>query len=135
MPKSCEAYEAKILLDTNFLLTMVRYKIHGFEEMKEKGKIEFYTLSSVIGEMDSLGKSDKKIKHETDLVKQILKNNNVKIIEAKMPNVDNEMVEKSKGYVVATNDKALREKIKSFGGKTVYIRSLNYIDTSEVFDE
>jgi rRNA-processing protein FCF1 len=129
------ADKVRILLDTNFLLTMVRHRIHGFEEMKEKGKAEFYTLSAVIGEMESLGRSDKKIRRETDLVKQILKNNDVKVLESYMPNVDNEMVERSKEYVIATNDKALREKIKSFGGKTVYIRSLTYIETSEVFDE
>ncbi len=123
---------SKIMLDTNFLLTMVRYKIHGFEEINEKVSAEFYTLSGVIGEIEALSRNNKKIKKEAQLVKQIIRNNNVIVIESKLPNVDTELIEKSSDFVVATNDKLLREKIKGFGGKTIYIRSLSFIDTSEI---
>jgi len=128
MPKSNEASATKILLDTNFLLTMVRHKIHGFEELQEKGKCEFFVLESVIGEMDALGGNDKKIKNEVRLIKEILKNNKVKVLETDVPFVDDDLVARSKDYVVATNDKALRDKIRALGGKTAYIRSLTYIE-------
>jgi len=110
---------------------MVRHKIHGFEEMKENGLSEFYTLSGVIGEMEALGKSDKKIRNEILIVKQILKNNNVRILESTNPNIDGDLLEKSAEYVIATNDKALRDKIRAQGGKCIYIRSLTYIETKE----
>lgn len=123
----------KILLDTNFLLTLIRYKIHGFEEIKEKFPCDFFTLSRVIFELEKLAKEDKKIRNETILVKTILKNNSVKILDSKKEDVDAELVEKSKeGYIIATNDKLLRQKVKNAGGKTIYVRSLTFVETSEI---
>jgi rRNA-processing protein FCF1 len=128
MPKSSDGAAVKILLDTNFLLTMVRHKIHGFEDLKEKGKFEFFVLESVIGEMEALGRQDKKISNEVRVVKEILKKNDVKVLETSVPIVDDDLVQRSKDYVVATNDKALRDKIRAMGGKTAYIRSLTYVE-------
>ncbi len=132
-PENSFIEPTKIIIDTNFLLTMVRYKIHGLDEIKTKIKCRFFTLSRVIFELEVLGKRDKKIAKELLLVKQILKNNDVKIIDSTTENVDEELVEKAKeGYVIATNDKPLRDKIRKIGGKTIFIRSLNFIETSEI---
>ena len=125
----------KILLDTNFLLTMVRYKIHGFEEINQKIPAEYYTLSRVIFEIKGLAKSEKKIRNEGRIVEDVLKNNNVKILESELEDVDSELVNLSKDYVIATNDKELRRRVKQAGGKTVFIRSLTYIDTGDVVEE
>jgi rRNA-processing protein FCF1 len=125
----------KVMLDTNFLLTMIRYKIHGFEDIKQKLPVEFYTLSRVLVELKGLEKSDKKVKKEVAIVEQVLKNNNVKVIDSTSEDVDSELVKlSSKGYVIATNDKFLRQRIKQSGGKTIFIRSLTYIDTGDVID-
>ena len=124
--------EIKIMLDTNFLLTMVRHKIHGFEEIKTKIPAKFYVLSRVMWEMDVKSKNDKKIKNETRIVKEILKNNKVIEINSKLEDVDAELVGLSKKYVVATNDKELRERIKSFGGRSIYIRSLSFIEIEDI---
>ena len=123
-----------ILLDTNFLLTMVRHKIHGFEEINEKIPAEFFVLTRVMWEMDAKSKNDKKIRNETRIVKEILKNNKVKEIQSKLEDVDTELVNLSKDYVIATNDKELRERIKSFGGKSIYIRSLSFIELEDIFE-
>jgi len=128
--------KVKILLDTNFLLTMVRCKIHGMEEILEKVPAEFYTLSRVIYEIKGLSKQDKKIKNEGRIVEQVLKNNKVKILESTKEDVDSELVEYCKeGYVIATNDKFLRQRVKQAGGKSIFIRSLTYIDTGEIVGE
>ncbi|MCX6804086.1 MAG: hypothetical protein NTY48_06000, partial [Candidatus Diapherotrites archaeon] len=86
-------------------------------------------------ELEGIGKSDKKVKKEVVIVKQLLKNNNVKVIESKREDVDSELVELSKDYAIATNDKELRRRIKEAGGKTIYIRSLTYIATDELVEE
>ncbi|MGI6589379.1 MAG: hypothetical protein ACOX1V_01800 [Candidatus Iainarchaeum sp.] len=125
----------KILIDTNFFLTMVRNKIFALEQIKGKLPVEFYTLSRVLFELQGLGKSDKKIRKEVGLIEQIIKINNIKIIESKINSVDDELVELSKNYVIATNDKELRKKVKQAGGKTIFVRSLTYIDTSEIIEE
>ena len=126
----------KVLLDTNFLLTMVRHKIHGFDEIKGKLPAEFYTLSRVVYELSGLGKTDKKIRNEAKIVEAVIKSNNVKIIDSTTEDTDSELVEFSKqGYIIATNDRELRRRIKAEGGKTIFIRSLTYIDVNDVLEE
>ena len=125
--------KVKILLDANFLLTMVRYKIHGFEEINAKIPAEFFVLSRVMWEMEMKARDDKKIKNELRIVNAILKANNVKEIDSRLESADDELMQLSKDYVVATNDKELRERIKSFGGRSIYIRSLSFIETEDIF--
>lgn len=127
--------KVKILLDTNFLLTMVRNKIHGFDEIRQKIPAEFFTLSRVIYELKGLAKSDKKVRAEGAIVEQLLKNNDVKVIESKMESVDSELVELSKEYVIATNDRELRRRIKAAGGRTIFIRSLTYVDVEDLVEQ
>lgn len=129
------AEKVKILLDTNFLLTMVRYKIHGIEEIKQKIPAEFYVLTRVLYEIKGLGKTDKKVKKEAAIVEQVLKNNGVKEVQSYMEDVDSELVKLSNEYVIATNDKPLRKRVKEAGGKTLFIRSLTYIDTEDLVSE
>jgi len=76
----------KVLLDTNFLLTMVRQKIHGLEEISQKFPAEYYTLSRVLYEIKGLARGDKKITNEAKIVEQVLKNNNVKVLPVKFDN-------------------------------------------------
>ncbi len=122
----------KIILDTNFLLTMIRYKIHALAEITGKINVEFYTMSGVIGELEALSKGNRKIKKEVAVAKEILKQNNVRILESRMPKVDNELLEKSNEFVIATNDKELRQKIKNIGGKTIYIKKLAFVEIGEI---
>lgn len=126
----------KVLLDTNFLLTMVRQKIHGLEEISQKFPAEYYTLSRVLYEIKGLARGDKKITNEAKIVEQVLKNNNVKVLDSTAEDVDSEMARLAgEGYVIATNDKFLRQRVKKAGGKTIFIRSLTYIDAEEVIGE
>ncbi len=124
----------KVMLDTNFLLTMIRYKIHALDEIKSQIPTEFFVLSGVLGEMNALGKNDKKIRTEVAIAKEIINKNNVKIIESTMENVDNELIQLSSDYVIATNDKALRIKVKQNGGKTIFVKKLTLVDVAEIMD-
>lgn len=125
----------KVMLDTNFLLTLVRNKIHGLEEIKQKLPVEFYTLSRVLFELRGLGKSDRKIRKEVAVVEQMLKNYSVKVIDSTMENVDKELIGLSKEYVIATNDKELRRKVREAGGRSIYIRSLTYVEVEDLLEQ
>ena len=92
---------------------------------------KIFVLSGTIDELEGLSKN-KKIKNEYAIVSKILANNKVEGIKSQMSKVDDELVEKSKEYVIATNDKELRQRIKSFGGKSIYIRKLTFVDFSEI---
>jgi rRNA-processing protein FCF1 len=83
-----------------------------------------------------LAKNDKKIKKEVAIVEQILKNNKVKTIDSLSEDVDSELVKYSKeGYVIATNDKQLRDRIRNEKGKTIYVRSLTYVDVEDLLEQ
>ncbi|MBT4597072.1 MAG: hypothetical protein HOC95_03785 [Candidatus Diapherotrites archaeon] len=110
---------------------MVRYKIHGIEEINVNMNAKIFVLSGTIDELEGLSKN-KKIKNEYAIVSKILEKNKVEGIKSQMSKVDDELVEKSKEYVIATNDKELRQRIKSFGGKSIYIRKLTFVDFSEI---
>ncbi len=114
---------------------MVRHKIHGFEEIKGKIPAEFFVLGRVLHELKGLGKNDKKIKNEARIVQEVLKNNGVREIDSTTEDVDSELVTLSKEYVIATNDKLLRRRVKQAGGKTIFIRSLTYIDVEDLVEE
>lgn len=129
------AGKIKILLDTNFLLTIVRHKLHGLEQIKEKLPAEFYTLSRVLYELKGLGKTDKKVKKEAAIVEQMLKNNGVKVLDSKLEDVDKELISLSKEYVIATNDKELRKRVREAGGKTIYVRSLTYVEVEDLLEQ
>lgn len=125
--------KVKILLDTNFLLTTIRYKLHGLSEIKKQVPAEFYVLSGTIDELKNLSNTNKKIEKEYLLVKKMLQNEKVNGLKSNTENVDNELLEFSKEYIIATNDKELRRKIRENGGKSIYIKKLTTIDLSEIF--
>ena len=123
----------KVILDTNFLLTMVRYKIHAINEIKSQIPTEFFILSGISDELQGLSKN-KKIKKEVSIITKILETNKVQGIKSQQKQVDDELVSLSKEYIIATNDKELRKRIREFGGKTIYIKKLTTVDLENVRD-
>lgn len=124
MAKSC-----KVLLDTNFLLGAVKLKIRVFEGIREKlecEKTEFFVAKGVLEELKKLGVK-KTLGKRAKLAEKMLEKNGAKIIKMG-GNVDEALLKKSRDYWIATNDGALKKKIKSFGGKTIYIRKRAFIE-------
>lgn len=115
----------KTILDTNFLLSIVRLKVRAFEEIRRLGINEFYVLSGSLEELEKLSEN-KRIKLEVNVVKELIDKEGVIILKS-IGHVDDELVAKSKEFAVATNDSALRKRIKSFAGTSIYIRNKAYI--------
>jgi rRNA-processing protein FCF1 len=115
----------KTILDTNFLLSIVRLKIGVFEEMKNKGIKKFYVLSKSLDELKKLSEN-KRIEKEVNVINELIKKEKIIILKS-TGIVDDELVEKSQEFFIATNDSALRKRIKSFAGKSIYIRNKAYI--------
>jgi len=109
----------KIILDTNFLITAVKNKLNIFEELKGN---EIFTLYSIIKELEEISKGNSKDAECARVALIILNAEGVKKIKSDGP-VDPSLVELSKkGYVIATQDKNLRTKIKRRKGRVVIIR-------------
>jgi len=116
----------KVLLDTNFLIDSVRFRI-GLEEI---GKLvdeqyKILTLDRVMEELKSIGNKNAK----TAL--KLIEIENIGIVKAKGKNVDKALIDfADKDTIVATNDTKLRERLKSLGIKTIYLRKRKYLAIS-----
>ena len=109
----------KILLDTNFLMAVGQFKADVFGELQGN---ELFTLSSCIQELKKLAGSKKKDAPAARVALGLLKNGNVKTIQAS-GNADFGLMEQAKkGYAVATNDAALIKKLKESGIKVLRLK-------------
>lgn len=109
----------KILLDTNFLVYIAKYKIDLFSELNRICGFT-YTLHILSGTLEELERLEFK---ELKLIKVYLKD--VEVIESKN-NVDDELVEYSRqGDIIATQDKELKKRLKN---SYIIIRQKKYLE-------
>jgi rRNA-processing protein FCF1 len=107
----------KILLDTNFLLIPAQFNIDIFAEIHRiiDGKYTIYVLDRSIDELKKLSTSPKqslKNRRAAKLGLQLIKAKKVKILKQKGGSVD-DILAKIKGYTIATQDTALKRRIKN----------------------
>jgi len=98
----------KILLDTSFLLTAIKYKVDIFDELKSN---ELIILDGVKKELETLIKTKKKGKLEAKIALELIKKNRVKIKKSKIKSVDDSLV--AEKYAVATQDRELKKRLKN----------------------
>lgn len=98
----------KILLDTSFLLTGIKYKVDIFEQLKGH---ELVVLDGVKRELETLIKEKKKGKLEAKIALELLKKNKVKIRKSKIKSVDDALI--AEKDAIATQDKELKRKLKN----------------------
>ena len=96
----------KIILDTNFILSSLQFKIDFFEEIKRISKFP-YTLHILQGTIKEL--ENKKL---GNLAINIIKEKNINIIKSENTYVDKDILNLKGDYIIATNDKELINKLK-----------------------
>jgi len=113
----------KILLDTNFLLIPFENNVDIFMEFARimDGPYELFILSSTLDEI-------KKVRFRLfNAINELVSKKGVRIIPAKMSDVDREILSLS-GYIIATNDKILKQKLKKKGKKVIILRQRSHLD-------
>lgn len=115
----------KLIFDTNFLIDLVKFKI-DFEEINKFGKFEFFTLDSVIEELNNIANSTGKKGKYAKIALKLIEIKKIKILKT-TKKTDESILEINEKVVVATNDKNLRKKLKEKGIKTFYIRGKKYL--------
>lgn len=108
----------KIILDTSFLLSCIKYKIDLKSEIENLvGKFEIIVTEQVMEEI-------RKRK-----LNKFLEGLNYKIVKTKAKNADESIIKLAinTNYFVATVDKKLRSYLKSKKIKTFYIRNFSKI--------
>ncbi len=113
-----------ILLDTNFLVAPFQLNVAIFEEMDEKypGN-RVYTVDLVMDEAKSIesGKYG-------GLVEKLVESEDIEVLETEGNGfVDDLLVDLSDEFLVATNDKELKNRILDEGRPVMYIRSSSHL--------
>lgn len=117
--------EKRVILDTNFLVAPFQLSLDVFEELEmEFPTGDFFVLESVVQEAKSIegGKYG-------DLVDKLLDTQDVEVLEdSHGRSVDDALVEASNHFVIATNDKELKERLLENNAEVVIIRSESYLE-------
>lgn len=108
----------KIVLDTNFLLSCLEFKIDFISEIERIAsfKHEFRIFEGTLKELEN--------KKFGKLAADIIKNKNIKVINSKNSYVDKDILSLNGDYVVATNDKNL---IKNLNLPIIRIKQKKYL--------
>lgn len=119
----------KIILDTNFILLPTEYRVDIFSEIKRlfHENIQIFVLEKSMQELNDISlKGRQKERLQVKLAKELLKTQNIKILSIDQEKgVDDILVDLSKtGYIIATQDKELRRRIKH---KIIILRQGRYL--------
>ncbi len=118
----------KVLLDTNFFIDAVRFRIN-FDDigilMSEPYVL--VTLDSVVNELKRISYSKSKHGRYAKLSLKMIREYGVEILHSDKT-ADNAILELAKNETIgATNDKELRKRLKSLGRKTIYLKSKKHL--------
>lgn len=110
----------KIILDTNFLVDCIRFKIDFYTELAGN---ELFVLDSIIEELERIVKRKT---NESILARIALRQaKDLKVLKSKEKDTDLDLINYSnEGYKIATSDRKLKQKLK---GKVIYIRQKKYL--------
>ena len=115
----------KIILDTNFLIDCIRFKIDVKSELAGN---ELFVLDSIVFEIEKITKRRTKESSLAKLALDYIKRKDLKTFKSKEKNTDMSLLNYSKkGYVIATHDRVLKNKIKKIGKKVIFIRQKRYV--------
>lgn len=115
----------KIILDTNFLVAPFQLSFDVFDEIEQRYPYAgICTLEDALEESKSIEGGKYK-----ELVPKMIEKQEVEVIETEGEgSVDDLLVDISDNYLVATNDKELKERIKHRGNPVLIIRSRDHLE-------
>lgn len=116
----------KLVLDTNFLVDLARFKIDLVELHDLLEHVELCVFSKTLDELNSL-KSKAKHGKFAKIGLKLVESNRLTILESNSK-VDDSLLNLNPNYfIVATNDKKLRDKLKKTRMKTIYVRARKHL--------
>ena len=120
----------RILLDTNFLLDMIRYKVDfsSFDNLEEK--VDLFISSETLREIKSVANRKTKKGRLALMALKLIESQKIKVVQSLKKVVDEDLLAlaKKEGFIVATNDKDLKEKLKKENVRIAYLRNKKKIE-------
>lgn len=119
----------RILLDTNFCIDIIRFKI-DLEEIDKlvSGPYRLLALSSVLDELRKISKTKNKEGDCAKIALEFISSEDIEILATKEKSADRALISLAdENTLVATNDIGLRKKLKNLGVKAIYLRSKQHL--------
>jgi rRNA-processing protein FCF1 len=118
----------RIILDTNFLVDVVRFKIDiGDISTLVLEKYELCTLDSVLIETERIAAGKSRSALYARVALELIQSRGIKVMKSQ-GNADKAILKAAgKNDAVATNDMRLRKMLKGRGTKTIYIKSRKHL--------
>lgn len=120
----------KILLDTNFLLIPAYFKVDIYAEINRicNFPYQLYVMDKSFKELDGIIENQRgKEKAAAKLAKAILLVKKPKTLKTTSKDYVDKVILDLKGFIVATQDKELRSRLKKQGVKTIVLRQKKYL--------
>jgi len=121
---------AKVLLDTNFLVDIIRFRIDFsiFQDVEEN--IEIFISSEALRELRSIANRKTKKGRLALVALKLIESKQIKVVQSLKKEVDQDLIAlaKKEGFIVATNDKDLKEKLKKENVRVVCLRNKKMIE-------
>jgi len=115
----------KIMLDTNFLVAPFQLSIDLFDEIDRIYPVnEVYTLEDAIQEARSIEQGRYK-----NLVDKLIETQDIEVLETEGEGeVDDLLVDICDDFIIATNDRELKERLVKKGAEVLFIRSGSHLE-------
>lgn len=117
--------EDRILLDTNFLVAPFQFSVSVFDQLEGLyPEAEIYTLEDVIQEAKSIESG-----RYGDLVEKLIDVQDIEVMETHGEGeVDDLLVQLCEEFLIATNDKELKDRIKDKGRPVMIVRGKDHLE-------
>ena len=113
------------MLDTNFLLVPVQFKVDIFRQLRGN---DLVTLDLCVKELEKISKGKGKSAEHSKIALDLLKKRKIRIIKANKP-TDSSLMNYAQQHncAVATNDRKLIKRLKNKGIKVIRLSQKKYI--------
>ncbi len=115
----------KVVLDTNILIAISQFKLDVLRALDRQieEKYELFVIDKTIEELEKLiNKARLSEKKAAKLALSIIRAKNIPIIKTEGKGTADDELIKLKGYAIATQDKELKEKLKTQGTEVLTIK-------------
>ena len=111
--------KSKVVADTNFLIDVLKFRVNFIEEYRN-----LFVTESILNELKFISSGKSKVGKYAKLALDMIKSGKIKALPKIKNKADEDLIEYAKkGFLIATNDRELRKRLKSLGFKTIYLRS------------
>lgn len=122
--------QAGIAIDTNMLLAIPQFKVDVLEMAEELlGKQKVVMPEQVYAELSKFAEKKGKTGREAKIALNLAKKRGVKIVKVGAEDADSALLKLAeRGFIIATNDKALRKSAKRMPARVLYLRKTKFVE-------